>query len=58
MIATVHGDDAMRAQSLYGSTLFEVKIVKDLTTQRVVVDPATGKVAAVPSRGKRKDDDD
>jgi len=45
--------------SLYGSTLFEVKVVKDLTTQRVVVDPATGKVAAVvPSRGKRKDDDD
>jgi uncharacterized membrane protein YkoI len=44
--------------SLYGSTLFEVKVVKDLTTQRFVVDPATRKVVAVPQRGKHKDDDD
>ena len=44
--------------NLYGATLFEVKVVKDLTVQRVVVDPATGKVAAVPSRGKHKDHDD
>src|SRR6266704_1571198 len=44
--------------SLYGSTLFEVKVVKDLTAHRVVVDPATGKVVAVPSHGKRKDHDD
>src|ERR1043166_3823250 len=44
--------------SLYGSTLFEVKVVKDLTTHRVVVDSATGKVVAAPARGKHKADDD
>ena len=44
--------------SLYGATLFEVKVVKDLTTQRFVIDPATRKVVAAPQRGKHKDDDD
>ena len=42
----------------HGSTLFEVRVVKDLTTHRVTVDPATASVVSVPSRGKRKDHDD
>ncbi len=44
--------------SLYGSTLFEVSVVKDFTTHTLVVDPATAKVVTVPPRGKGKDDDD
>jgi len=54
------GGRAVKAvlKSLYGSTLFEVSVVKDFTTHQLVVDPATAKVLAVPPRGKGKDDDD
>ena len=45
-------------KSQYGSALFEVRVVKDLAPQKVLVDPATGKVVAVPAHGGRKDDDD
>jgi uncharacterized membrane protein YkoI len=41
-----------------GSGLFEVRVVKDSAPQKVLVDPATGKVVAVPPHGGRKDDDD
>ena len=53
------GGKAVKAalKSQYGSTLFEVSVVKDWTTQKVVVDPATAKVVTVPLEGKRKDDD-
>ena len=37
--------------SQYGSTQFQVRVVKDFVTQRVVVDPSTGKVVTVPRRG-------
>jgi len=54
------GGRAVKAElkSLYGSTLFEVRVVKDLTTHTLVVDPATAKVVPAPARGKHKDDDD
>ena len=54
------GGRAVKAalKSQYGSTLFEVSVVKDWTMQRVVVDPATAKVVTVPAHGKRKKDDD
>jgi uncharacterized membrane protein YkoI len=45
-------------QSQYGSTVFEVTVVKDLTTRKVLVDAATAKVVPLPSPGPRKDDDD
>jgi len=45
-------------KSQYGSTLFEVAMVKDLITHSVLVDPATAKVVTLPPYGKRKDDDD
>ena len=45
-------------KSQYGSALFEVRVVKDLAPQKVLVDPATGKVVMVPPHGGRKDDDD
>ena len=53
------GGRAVKAavKSQYGSTLFEVKVLKDLTLQKVMVDPATAKVVTVPSQGKRKDND-
>ena len=53
------GGRALKAavKSRYGATLFEVKVVKDLTLQKVMLDPATGKVVTVPSQEKRKDDD-
>ena len=41
----------------YGSTLFEVRVVKDWIMQKVLVDPATAKVVTVPPRGKHQDDD-
>ena len=44
-------------KSQYGSTLFEVSVVKDWTMQKVLVDPATAKVVTLPPQGKRKDDD-
>jgi uncharacterized membrane protein YkoI len=52
------GGRAVKAglRSHYGSALFEVKVVKDLATQKVLVDPATAKVVTVP-QGNRKDDD-
>jgi uncharacterized membrane protein YkoI len=54
------GGRAVKAalKSQYGSTLFEVGVVKDWTTQKVLVDPATAKVVTVPPSGKRSDDDD
>jgi len=50
-------------KSLYGSTLFEVRVVKDLTLTTLVVDPATARVVAAPVNKKpvdkkHKDDDD
>ena len=45
-------------KSQYGSMLFEVSVVKDWTTHKVLVDPATAKVVPAPAHGKRKDDDD
>ena len=53
------GGKAVKAalKSQYGSTLFEVSVVKDWTMQKVLVDPATAKVVTVPPQGKRKDDD-
>ena len=44
-------------KSQYGSTLFEVSVVKDWTMQKILVDPATAKVVTRPPQGKRKDDD-
>jgi len=54
------GGRAVRAAltSRYDATLFEVRVVKDWTTQNVLVDPATAKVVTVPPRGKHKNDDD
>jgi uncharacterized membrane protein YkoI len=54
------GGRAVKAalKSQYGSTLFEVGVVKDWTTQKVLVDPATAKVVIVPPRGEGRDDDD
>jgi uncharacterized membrane protein YkoI len=56
---TATGGRAVKAalKSQYGATLFEVKLVKDLIPQKVMVDPATANVVTVPSQGKRKDDD-
>ena len=54
------GGRAVKAslKSQYGQTLFEVGVVKDLVPHKFVVDPASGKVAAVAQRkGKDKDDD-
>jgi len=45
-------------KSPYGSTVFEVTVVKDWTTRKILVDPATAKVVTLPSPGPRKDDDD
>ncbi len=44
--------------SRYGSTLFEVRVVKDLTTQTMVIDPVTAKVVTAPATGKREGHDD
>jgi len=54
------GGRAVKAslRSLYGSTLFEVSVVKDLTVTRLVVDPASARVVAAPVGKKHKDDDD
>jgi uncharacterized membrane protein YkoI len=54
------GGRAVKAslKNQYGQTLFEVGVVKDLIPHKVVVDPVSGKVAAVAQRkGKDKDDD-
>jgi len=50
------GGRAVKAalKSKDGQTLFEVGVVKDSARHKVVVDPATGKVAAL---ARRKDDD-
>ena len=45
-------------KSQYGSTLFEVSVVKDWITHSVLVDPANAKIVTVPPHDKRKDDDD
>jgi uncharacterized membrane protein YkoI len=45
---------SMRRQ--YGSTLFEVRVVKDLSTHKVVVDPVTRRVVTVPRRKDRDHD--
>jgi uncharacterized membrane protein YkoI len=42
-------------KSQYGQTLFEVGVVKDLIPNKVMVDPASGKVVAVPRRHDRED---
>ena len=47
---------ALKSQD--GSGLFEVRVVKDSAPQKVLVEPATGKVQTVPPHGGRKDDDD
>jgi len=54
------GGRAVKAslRTLYGSTLFEVRVVKDLTLKTLVVDPATARVVAAPFDKKHKDDDD
>ena len=44
-------------KSRYGSTVFEVTVLKDWTTRKVLVDPATAKVVTLPLPGPRKDDD-
>jgi len=44
-------------KSRYGSMLFEASVVKDWTTHKVLVDPATAKVVTSPAHGKREDDD-
>ena len=53
------GGRAVKAalKSRYGSTLFEVKVVKDSTTQKVLIDPATARVVTAPGQGKRKGND-
>jgi uncharacterized membrane protein YkoI len=54
------GGRAVKAslKNQYGQTLFEVGVVKDLIPHKVLVDPVSGKVAAVAQRkGKDKDDD-
>lgn len=43
-------------KSRYGSTLFEVRVVKDWTMQKVWVDPVTAKVIALPPRTDHSDD--
>lgn len=45
-------------KSRYGSMLFEASVVKDWTTHKVLVDPATAKVVTSPAHGKHEDDDD
>ena len=52
------GGRAVKAslKNQYGQTLFEVGVVKDLVAHKVVVDPASGKVATV-AQSKSKDDD-
>lgn len=52
------GGRAVKAslKSQYGQTLFEVRVVRDFIPHKVFVDPASGKVAAIPQR-KDKDDD-
>ena len=54
------GGRAVKAmlKSRHGSTLFEVKVVKDSTTQKVLIDPATARVVTAAPQGKRKNDDD
>ena len=54
------GGRAVKAalKSRHGAGLFEVRVVKDSAPQKVLVDPATGKVVTVSPHGGRKDDDD
>lgn len=42
-------------RSQYGQTLFQVRVVKDLVPQKVVVDPASGRVVTVAPRGHNAD---
>jgi len=41
-------------KSRYGSTVFEVTVLKDWTTRKVLVDPATAKVVTLPLPGHAK----
>jgi uncharacterized membrane protein YkoI len=52
------GGRAVKAalEDQHGATVFKVTVVKDLVPQKVLVDPASGKVAPVAT--KREDDDD
>lgn len=43
-------------ENRYGSTLFEVRVVKDFIAQKVWVDPATSKVISVPQKDDDSDD--
>jgi uncharacterized membrane protein YkoI len=55
------GGRAVKAEwrDQYGMTVFVVQLFQEGLMQRVHVDPASGKVVAVPGRGKKgKDDDD
>jgi uncharacterized membrane protein YkoI len=54
------GGRAVKAalKSEHGTTFFEVRVVKDLVPQKILVDPASGKVVPVATREKKKDDDD
>jgi uncharacterized membrane protein YkoI len=42
-------------RSQYGQTLFQVRVVKDLVPQRVMVDPASGRVVTLAQPGHRDD---
>jgi len=54
------GGRAVKAalKSRCGSMLFEASVVKDWTTHKVLVDPATARVVTSPAHGKRVDDDE
>jgi uncharacterized membrane protein YkoI len=45
---------AVRGQ--HGATLFEVRVIKDWTMRKVLVNPVTAKVVVVPVPGQRVDD--
>ena len=42
-------------RSQYGQTLFQVRVVKDLVPQKVMIDPASGKVVTVAPREHNDD---
>jgi len=52
------GGRAVKAslKNQHGQTMFQVGMVKDLVTHKVMVDPASGKVVMI-AQGKDKDDD-
>lgn len=52
------GGRAVQAElkSRYGATLFEVKVLKDWVTQKILVDPATARAVTVSQHGDHDDD--